>query len=295
MAQSTALPRTAIKRKRIIWADAKRLPWPSITILTLLLIVLIFGDLLTPYSPYSTDLPNRLLPPAWQTGGNSAHLLGTDTLGRDLVTRIIYGARITLAVAFIAVSISGFIGLTLGILAGYYGGWVDAIVSRMVDSFLALPSILLALVFAVTLGPSMTTVIIAISAVLWSRTTRMIRGETMALKSREFVSAAKVAGRSSVKIMLVHILPNVLNTFMILLTLDVSSIMLIEASLSFLGAGIPPPTPSWGQMVSEGRNYITSAWWISLFPGAALALTVFGFQLFGDWLRDTLDPKLRQL
>ncbi len=223
------------------------------------------------------------------------YFLGTDTLGRDLLTRIYYGARVTMSVAVLVMAISGGIGLILGIMAGYMGGWVDTVISRTVDSFLALPSILLALVFAVTLGPSMSTVIIALTAVTWARFTRIIRGEALALKSRDFILQARVAGCSTTRILLVHILPNVFNVFMILITLNVGQVILVEASLSFLGAGIPPPTPSWGQMISEGRGYITSAYWIALFPGIALSLTVLAFQLFGDWLRDRLDPKLRQL
>lgn len=291
-AEVVAIP----KRKKLrIMAELNRWPCVSIVILVALLVVIAFAPILTPHSPYTMELPNRLLPPAWEAGGSPEFLLGTDTIGRDMLTRIYYGARVTMAVASLVMLLSGVIGLLLGIVAGYMGGWVDAVISRAVDSFLALPGILLALVFSVTLGPGMTTLIIAITAVTWCRFTRVIRGEVIALKSQNVILQAKVTGCSTLRIMLVHILPNVLNTFVILATLNLSMTILIEASLSFLGAGIQPPTPSWGQMVSEGKGYINTAWWVSVFPGGALALTVLAFQLFGDWLRDKLDPKLRQL
>ncbi len=189
----------------------------------------------------------------------------------------------------------GGIGLFLGILAGYARGWVEAIIMRTVDSFMAIPNILIALVFAMTLGPSMNTIILALASVIWARFARVTYGEVLALMKRDFILQARVAGCSPLRIMFVHLIPNVFNTFMVMVSLSVGQIVLMEASLSFLGAGIPPPTPSWGQMVSEGRDYITSAWWIAFFPGLALALTVLAFNQFGDWLRDRLDPKLRQL
>jgi peptide/nickel transport system permease protein len=281
-------------KSRMIIGEIRRWPWVAAIILLLLLLAIIFADVLTPYSPETIDLPNRLQPPAWQEGGSSAHLLGTDTLGRDLLTRILHGARISLLVGIVTMAIGGTFGLLMGITAGYFGGKVDAVISRIVDSFMALPSLLIAIVFAVTLGPSMITVIIAISVTMWAQFARVIRGEALALRTREFVLQAKVAGCSTPRILLVHILPSVFNTFMILVSLNIGLAILIEASLSFLGAGIPPPTPSWGQMISEGRGYIASAYWLSLFPGIAIALTVLAFQLFGDGLRDRLDPRLRQ-
>ena len=287
-----AVPR---KKSSVPWLDIKNMPWIPITILTTLLIITIFAPLLTPHSPDEIALPNRLLPPVWQEGGSPDHLLGTDTLGRDLLTRIYFGARVSLLVAALVLTFGGLTGLALGILSGYVRGVIGAVIMRLVDSLMAIPSILIALVFAMTLGPSMRTVIIAVSVVLWARFARVMRGEVLAVSTRDYILQAKVAGCSEGRIMLIHVLPNVFNTFMILLSLNVGWVILIEASLSFLGAGIPPPTPSWGQMVSEGRGYITSAWWITFFPGLALAITVLAFQLFGDWLRDKLDPKLRQL
>ena len=201
----------------------------------------------------------------------------------------------SLVVALLVNVFAGGIGLALGIIAGYTKGSFSAVIMRMVDSFMAIPPILLALVFAMTLGPSMRTVIVALSLLLWARFTRIIRGGTLTVVKQDFILQAKVAGCSTPRIMAIHIFPNVFNIFMVMATLELGQVVLMEASLSFLGAGIPPPTPSWGQMVSEGRGYITSAWWISFFPGLVLALTVLAFNLFGDWLRDKLDPRLRQL
>ena len=271
-----------------------RLPLIPMIILAAVLFVSLFAPFLTPHDPMEINLPNRLLPPAWQAGGSPEHIIGTDSLGRDLLTRIFYGGRISLQVAFYVLAVSGTIGLALGIIAGYVRGIVGTIIMRTVDGLMAIPALLIALVFAISLGPSMKTVILAIGVVIWSRFTRVLRGEVLSVSKRDYVAQARVAGCSELRIMVVHILPNVFNTFTILLSLQVGSTILTEASLSFLGAGIPPPTPSWGQMISEGKDYITSAWWISLLPGLALALTVLAFNLLGDWLRDVLDPKLRQ-
>ncbi|MDP2917256.1 MAG: ABC transporter permease [Dehalococcoidia bacterium] len=286
------------KQKRVgIITKVRRagLPWLAVIILFAIIFSAIFAPLLTPHSPYEVDLPSRLLPPTWQPGGSPEHFLGTDTLVRDLLTRIFYGARVSLIVALLVNVIAGGIGLALGIIAGYTKGTFSAIIMRVVDSFMAIPNILLALVFAMTLGPSMRTVIVALSVLLWARFARLIRGDTLSVTKRDFILQARVAGCSTPRIMAIHIFPNVFNTFMVMASLELGQVILAEASLSFLGAGIPPPTPSWGQMVSEGRGYITSAWWISFFPGLTLALTVLAFNMFGDWLRDKLDPRLRQL
>ena len=258
------------------------------------LFVAAFAGWLTPYGPYDITLTHRLKPPGWEEVGRQ-YFLGTDTLGRDLLTRIFYGARVSLIVAGAALLFGGGIGLTVGVVAGYMGGKVDAILMRLTDCFMALPQLLLALVFVMAVGPGLETVIIAISVIVWARFSRIIRSEVLTLKERDFVLQAKVAGCSSLRIMLVHILPNVLNTFMVICSLQVSHCILTEATLSFLGAGIPHPTPTWGNMVAEGRDYLNNAWWICVFPGIALALVVFSFNTLGDWLRDRLDPKLRQL
>ncbi len=273
----------------------QKLPWAPLVIITTFLVMAIFAPFLFPLSPDEVVLPNRLMPPIWHEGGIQAHVLGTDTLGRDLLTRIAYGGRVSLTVAFFVLLFGGSVGLALGIIAGYTKRWISATIMRVVDSIIAIPNILIAIVFAVSLGPSMKTVIIALSVALWARFARVMRGDVLMIMKRDFILQARVAGCSPVRIMAVHVLPSVFNIFMVMVSLEVGWVILAEASLSFLGAGIPPPTPSWGQMVSEGRGFIDSSWWISFFPGLALALAVLSFNMLGDWLRDRLDPKLRQL
>jgi peptide/nickel transport system permease protein len=260
-----------------------------------LVFVAVLAPLLAPYSPTAQSLPDKLLPPAWLEGGSAQHLLGTDVLGRDMLSRLLYGARVSLAVAVSALLAGGVVGLALGILSGYLGGRVDSVLMRVVDATLTFPTILIALLLAVSLGAGLRTMVIAITLILWARFARVVRGEVLAVKTRDFVALARVHGCSHLRIMGVHILPNVTNTFMVLLSLHIGFVILVEASLSFLGAGIPPPTPSWGQMVADGRSHIASAWWLSVLPGAAIMLVVLAFNLFGDWLRDWLDPRLRQV
>lgn len=272
-----------------------RLPWGSTLIIAAMVFVAVFAPLLTPHSPVEQSLPDRLLPPSWQEGGSPQYLLGTDMFGRDLLTRLFYGARVSLVVSAAALLAGGGVGLLIGILSGYIGGRLDSVLMRAVDATLAFPTILFALLLAVTMGQGLRTLVIAVSLILWARFARVVRGEVLAIKARDFIALAQVRGCSHLRIMLVHILPNVLNTFMVLLTLHMGFVIIVEASLSFLGAGIPPPTPSWGQMVAEGRGRLASAWWVSTFPGVAITLVVLAFNLFGDWLRDRLDPKLRQL
>ena len=272
-----------------------RLPWASIAIIGLMMLAAIFAPVLTPHSPIEQSLANKLLPPFWEERGTTEHLLGTDTFGRDVLTRMLYGARVSLIVAGLALAVGGGVGLVLGIVSGYVGGRLDSFIMRVVDAAFAFPAILFALLLAVTMGQGLQTLVIAISLLLWATFARVLRGEVLSLKQRDFVALAKVHGCSPTRIMATHILPNVMNTFMVLVTLNIGVVIVAEASLSFLGAGVPPPTPSWGLMVAEGRGKITSAWWLSLIPGIAITLVVLAFNLFGDWLRDRLDPKLRQL
>jgi peptide/nickel transport system permease protein len=273
----------------------RNLPWIPLTIISVMLFMGIFAPFLTSYSPIDQSLPDKLLPPFWEEGGSIKHLFGTDIFGRDVLTRLYHGARVSLIVTALALLVGGGVGLLIGIVSGYVGGRLDSLLMRIVDAALAFPTILFALLLAVTMGQGLRTIIIAISLLLWARFARVVRGEVLAVKERDYVALAKVHGCSPARIMATHILPNVLNTFMVLLTLHVGVVIVAEASLSFLGAGIPPPTPSWGLMVAEGRGKISSAWWLSLIPGVAITLVVLAFNLFGDWLRDRLDPKLRQL
>lgn len=282
--------RQFLKRLRL-----SKFPWVPVLIILTVVLVALFADFLTPYSPYAPNLPERLLPPAWDAQGSWKYILGTDSLGRDILTRIFFGARVTLMVALLALIAGGGVGLFIGIVAGYLGGMVDSFLMRAVDVTLAFPTILFALLLAVTMGPGISTVVIAVGLVLWARFARIIRGEVLALKEGDFIAQAKIDGCSPMRIMLRHIMPNVLNTFLVLVSLNTGWVIIIEATLGFLGAGIPPPTPSWGQMAAEGREFIATAWWLSILPGLAIASLVLSFNLLGDWLRDTLDPKLRQL
>lgn len=271
------------------------LPWTSIVIILTMIFMAVFAPLLAPHSPIDQTLADKLLPPFWQEGGSTKHLLGTDAFGRDVLSRLLYGARVSMTVSALALLVGGGVGLVVGIVSGYAGGRLDSLLMRLVDAALAFPAILFALLLAVTMGQGMRTIIIAISLLLWADFARVLRGEVLAVKQRDFVALARVHGCSPARIMATHILPSVMNTYMVLLTMYVGLVIVAEAALSFLGAGVPPPTPSWGLMVAEGRGQITSAWWLSLLPGAAITLVVLAFNQFGNWLRDRLDPKLRQL
>jgi peptide/nickel transport system permease protein len=241
------------------------------------------------------SLTDRLTPPFFMSGGSLAHLLGTDNLGRDILSRMFFGARISLSVALLVITISSVIGTTLGMVAGYLGGRFDALLMRVTDAALAFPALLIALLLGVALGPSFGTVVLALSALGWAPYSRMMRGEVVKLRGEDFVAQARIIGSSTVRIIMKHIFPNVINTLVVLMTMSIGLVILIEASLSFLGAGIPPPTPSWGSMVSDGRNLFAQAWWISLFPSLAIGLVVLSGNFLGDWIRDKMDPKLRQL
>jgi len=273
----------------------RRLPVFPVLILSLLLVTGILSPWIAPHNPRVGDLRERNKPPAWESEGTTTYLLGTDHLGRDILSRVIHGARISLIVATITLVIGGSIGILMGLLAGWYGGWVDETIMRLVDIKMALPTILVALVLVVSLGPSFNVLIAVIALTIWPRFARMARGEALELKTRDYVALAQVAGASSRRIMIKHLLPGVANTLIVVASLEVGIVILLEATLSFLGAGVPPPTPAWGSMVAEGRDRIATAWWIATMPGLAIMLTVMSLNLLGDWLRDTLDPKLRQL
>jgi peptide/nickel transport system permease protein len=273
----------------------KRVPWIPICIIATMVIMALFAPLLAPHSPIDQTLPDKLLPPVWLDGGSQKYIFGTDAFGRDILSRLIFGARVSLIVAVLALTAGGGVGLVIGIVAGYVGGVVDTVLMRLVDAAFTFPAILFALLLAVTMGQGLGTLVIAIGLLLWASFARIIRGEVLALKQRDFVALARVRGCSAPRIMLTHILPNVLNIFVVLVTLNIGIVIIAEASLSFLGAGVPPPTPTWGLMISDGRGRIADAWWVSLIPGIAITLLVLSVNLFGDWLRDRLDPRLRQL
>ncbi len=267
---------------------------PAFLILVLFVGVALLADYIAPYSPKAINLSNALSHPLRQVG-TEKYWLGTDQLGRDILSRIIFGARVSLIVSLIGVFVAGSIGSILGIIAGYLGGNVDSLISRAVDVMLGFPTILLALVLAIVFGASLFNVALVVILVYWARYARQARGETLKVREMDFVTLARTAGCSDLTIMLRHILPNVVNSLIVLATFNVGTVITLESTLSFLGAGIPPPTPSWGTMCAEGRGILTTAWWVSFMPGVAITLVVLSANLFGDWLRDKLDPKLRDL
>jgi len=273
---------------------ARRPPWLAFAMMVVVLAMALAPDLLAGHDPNAQALRARFVPPFWVEGGQIEFPLGTDGLGRDILSRIVFGTRISLIVAVLALLVGGVIGGGLGLISGYAGGWVDAVLMRLADSMLAFPMILLAFLLAVTVGASLGTVIVAVALVIWARFARVVRGEVLSLRERNFVKLARIAGCGTPRILWVHILPNVINTIVVLLTLQLGWVIIVESSLSFLGAGIPPPTPAWGSMISEGRSSLVRAWWVCTMPGIVLMLTVLSFNLIGDWLRDVFDPKLRQ-
>jgi peptide/nickel transport system permease protein len=271
-------------------------PYIPAAIIVTVVLTAIFAEVLAPHNPEVGILGERFRPPAWQTGGSTNHLLGTDHLGRDVLSRLIFGARISIIVGFMAVAVAGSIGTVLGIVSGYLGRWADQIIMRTTDAWLALPALMFAIFLAAILGPSVSNIIIILGAVFWTRYARVIRGEVLSLKERDFVRLAIVAGCSKRKIMLKHILPNVINTAIVLGTLQLGIVIIAEASLSFLGVGVPPPQPAWGLMLADGKKGLMAGyWWLTVLPGSCIALMVLSANLLGDWLRVKLDPQLRQL
>jgi len=267
---------------------------PSV-ILAIVVGAAIFAPFLAPFDQDYFDLGGSLQPPAWMIGGTSEYLLGTDNTGRDILSRIIYGARISLLVGFLAVGLAGTVGTVLGLVAAYFEGWVDALIMRIVDIQMSVPSILLALILSAAIGPGLATVIMVIMIVYWTYYARLVRSEVLSVKTRDFVSLARVVGCSDRRIVFRHILPNVVNSIVVLATVQLGTVIIFEATLSFLGLGVQPPTPAWGSMLADGRTYVGSAWWLSVFPGLAITLTVLSVNLFGDWLRVKWDPKRRRL
>ena len=268
---------------------------PLVILAVMLIIPAIFANVIAPHDPVDVNLRARLMPPAWLEGGSSEYLLGTDRQGFDILSRIIHGARISLSISVLAIALGGGVGTILGLIAAYRGGWADTLIMRIVDIKLAFPSILLALVLVAVSGPGFQTVVLVIALLLWARFARMVRGEALAIKQQDFIARAQVAGASPFRIMVRHIFPNVVNTVVVLATLEVGHVIILESTLSFLGAGLVKPTPAWGLMVADGRALIVTAWWLFFFPTMAIVLTVLSMNLLGDWLRDRLDPKLRNV
>jgi len=269
----------------------RRSPIIPALILATLVLSAIFAPWVAPYPPVKVDLANAMLPPFFQSGGSTAHLLGTDKVGRDILSRVIYGGRVSLLLAGYVLLIGGTLGTVLGLVSGYMRGKADAIIQRGVEAILSLPTIMVALVFVFVLGQSFISVVLILCPFIAARFARMVRGDALHIRNMGYVALARVAGASHTRIIFRHILPNVAGTLIVIATLEVGALILVESSLSFLGVGVPPPTPAWGLMVSDGREYLASKYWLTLFPGLAIVATVLAVNWLGDWLRDILDPK----
>ena len=272
------------------------LPMLPIAIIVVMALMAIFAELIAPYNPEIGVLGERFKPPAWVAGGSDRYLLGTDHLGRDVLSRLIFGARVSLVVGFTAVIFAGVVGTLLGIISGYLGGWVDQVIMRITDAWLAIPGLTWAIFLAAIVGPSAMNIVIILGAVYWTRYARVVRGEVLSLRERDFVRLAIVAGCSKWSIMKKHILPNVVNSSIVLASLMLGVVVVVEASLSFLGVGVPPPQPAWGLMLADGKKGLMAGyWWLTVFPGTCIALLVLSANMLGDSLRVKLDPQLRQL
>lgn len=270
-------------------------PFISATVLTIVVVCAAFGPWLAPHAADAISLRDAMTPPAWEEGGEGRFLFGTDNLGRDILSRIIAGARVSVVIAAYAIILSGGIGAALGMIAGYFGSIPDSIISRAIDVQMSVPSLPLALLFASVLPPGEGMVILVIVMTYWTWYARIVRGEVLSLRERDFIALAKVAGVSTLTIFTRHLAPNILNTMLVLATLQFGSVIVFEAGLSFLGLGIQPPQVSWGGMLSDGRNFIEVAWWLITIPGIAIMVSCLASNILGDWLRDTFDPVRRQM
>lgn len=289
--------------ERVGATDARRRKWlrsllaswtgiAGVVIVSLMLVVTIFGDALAPHDPVQHNLRSRFAPPG-HTDANGTYLLGTDQLGRDILSRIVAGTRISVIIGVASVLIAGAIGVVYGLIAGFFGGWIDDFLMRFADAFLAIPFIVLVVAAAGVLGAGLGTLILILGFTRWVTYARVVRSETLAAREFEYVTAARALGQSNLLIMFRHILPNVTASILVLATLMIATTVLAESALSFLGLGVQPPTITWGLMLSDGRQYIGSAWWMTTFPGIAITITVLGVVFLGDWLRDVLDPRLQ--
>ncbi len=290
-AAARSAPRS--QRRLTLWYILRRWPILPVALLALLAIMGVGADWIAPNDPIDQSLPDRNARPLYQDG--SPYFFGGDHVGRDVLSRVIHGARVSLSVMAVALSAGMLIGTGLGLFAGYAGGIVDEIITRIVDIWMGFPFLLLALVAAIIVGASFTVIMVLMILVAWVSFVRNVRADVLVLKESGYVALARISGASTVRILVRHIMPGTIGTITVIASLSVGNLILYEATLSFLGAGIPAPTPSWGNMVAEGRDYLQTAWWTSVIPGTALFLTVMSLNFFGDWLRDRLDPRLRQL
>ncbi len=284
-----------VRVARVSWGILRRYPVIPALVILALVVVAIVGPALEPYPPRQISLSDRNVPPFWSAEGSMTHVLGTDFVGRDILSRLIRAARVTVAVVATAVVFGTTIGTALGLITGYFGGLTDEIVMRLVDMWIIIPQLLIILMVVVVFGPSFSLLILLLAMLAWTGPVRLVRAETLRLRTLDYVTAAKVAGASPWRIIYRHILPGVMNIVVVSTTLQMGSLILTEATLSFLGAGVPPPNPSWGNMVSEGRAHLSTAWWVAFLPGVCIAVVVYAGNFIGDWLRDRWDPTLRQI
>lgn len=271
----------------------KLAPGLPIAVLIVFAGLAIFAPLLTSYSPTTQNLGSALIPPAWTAKGTTAHLLGTDSFGIDVFTRLLYGARVSMSIGLFSMLIAVVIGTLIGVAAGFLGGWVDSVLMRFTDVMLALPKLLVGLVIAIVIGPSYGNLILVLGFLTWPRIARLVRGDSLAIRQTEYVRYSMAIGVLKPLVCANHVIPNILSTLLVATTLEVGSVILTEASLSFLGAGIPSPQPSWGTMIADGQGMMATGWWISLFPGLCIGAVVITCNTLGDWLRDKYDPRTR--
>jgi peptide/nickel transport system permease protein len=294
--EAVALPAPAREREWLLLVrrlTRRRTALFGLLVVALVVLVAVLAPVVSPFDPLEQDIGQRLKPPGWQDAQGRVHPLGTDHLGRDIAARIIFGSRVALVVGLASVLISGLLGMLIGLLAGYFGGRVDDFLMRLADVQLAFPFILLAIAVIGVLGPSLRNIIIVIGVSSWVVFARIVRGEVLSIREREYVQAAVALGSRDGRILLRHVLPNTFTPWLVVATLDMARVIVIESALSFLGLGVQPPTPTWGGMLADGRVYLSTAWWLATFPGLAILVTVLGINLFGDGLRDTLDPRLK--
>ncbi len=295
MANSELLPDYSNRRRSQLVRSLvqSKLAFVGMFCVLLVIVVAFAAPLIAPQDPSRISVKDRLMPPAWVEGGSGAHLLGTDGLGRDLFSQVVYGSRISLLVGFSSVIVAGLLGVVLGLLSGYYGGKLDTILMRIADIQSAFPFILLAITLMATLGPGLVNIIITLGVTGWVEYARMVRGQVLSLREKEFIEAACCAGVPNWLILFRHILPNTVAPVIVVASFAVSGNIIAEAGLSFLGLGVPLSVPSWGGMLSQAQEVMSRAWWPSVFPGLAITIAVFGVNVVGDWLRDYLDPQLR--
>jgi len=255
----------------------------------------VFGNYIAPKDPNEPNFEEVLKPPFWQNGGKIEYPLGTDKLGRDILSRMLCGTSISLQVGFMVVILAGLIGSTVALFSGYIGGWTDTILMRITDTIMSIPYYMVAIVLAAIIGPSKNNIIFILAIIGWTSYARVLRSEVLRIKQGDFVSLAVIGGCSKIRIMVKHIFPNIVNTLLVLATLQIGVVIIAESSLSFLGVGVPPPDPAWGSMVADGRSHISSAWWICTWPGLAILMVVLSCNMLGDWLRVRLDPMFRQI